>query len=54
MMWYCGWNIRDNGPGYHPITGRWRAKRWDGITLGGNTRDLVKRMIDFKIQDKGL
>ncbi len=44
---YKGWAIYDNGPAYHPITGRWVAYR-HGVRIGANTEELLIRMIDSR------
>lgn len=40
-----GWNVYDNGPDHHPITGRFRAWRY-GVALGSGTLPELLRMID--------
>ena len=46
-MTYKGWRIYDNGPDYHPVTGRWRAVR-HGVGMGHPTWEGLRRMIDTR------
>lgn len=47
---YCGWRVYDNGPTYHPVTGRWVAIR-HGVRVGHNTGDGLKTMLDQRAAD---
>ena len=47
----AGWNVYDNGPDHHPITGRFRAWRY-GVALGHPTLDGLLAMIDAKSKDE--
>ena len=40
-----GWQVYDNGAGYHPVTGRWIAIRY-GVRMGHNDGGGLKKMID--------
>jgi len=47
---YLGWRIYDNGPTYHPVTGRWVAIRY-GVRMGHNDGEGLKRMLDQRDYD---
>lgn len=47
---YKGWAVYDNGPSYHPVTGRWVAVRF-GVRMGANTEALLRRMIDNRVAE---
>lgn len=47
-MNYRGWHIYP-GP-EHPVTGQWRARR-HGVTMGGNTLEMLRSMIDQRHAD---
>jgi len=44
---FDGWRLYDNGPGYHPVTGRFEAHRW-GVRLSANTEELLIEMIKMR------
>lgn len=51
-MWhYRGWDIYDNGEGSHPVTGRFRAKRF-GVGMGHGNLEGLKRMIDTRVTEE--
>ena len=48
---YKGWRVYDNGPGYHPATGRWRAVR-HGVGMGHPTLEGITGMIDARAAEE--
>jgi hypothetical protein len=44
---YNGWEVYDNGKGFHPTTGRFMAYRF-GVRIGANTESMLISMIDQK------
>lgn len=48
---HFGWVIQDNGPSFHPVTGRFMAFR-HGVRIGANTYELLIRMIDAREDEK--
>ena len=42
-----GWRIYDNGPNYHPTTGRFEAT-FHGVKMGHPTEEGLRRMIDTR------
>lgn len=42
---YRGWAVYDNGPDFHPVTGRFMAYRF-GVRIGHPTQEGIIRMID--------
>ena len=45
---YAGWCVYDNGPDYHPVTGRFYALR-HGVRMGANTEEQLIHMIDLRV-----
>jgi tetrahydromethanopterin S-methyltransferase subunit B len=47
----AGWNVYDNGPDHHPVTGRFRAWR-HGVSIGHATLPGLLAMIDTKASER--
>lgn len=47
IRYYKGWDIFDNGVGFHPVTGRFMAYRY-GVRMGASTRAALISMIDMR------
>jgi hypothetical protein len=41
---FLGWHVVDNGPRFHPSTGRFQAHR-HGVRIGASTWDALRSMI---------
>jgi hypothetical protein len=46
-----GWNVYDNGPDHHPVTGRFRGWR-HGVAMGHSMLEGLLRMIDTRAEQR--